>query len=154
LSTEKPLSTLPIKVVNFGSRELSIDPESPKPTVFIDSKGDLSHNPPPGQREHQNDIPNSSGKYKENLAHESSYRNAMVVDSDDEVPRFKSKTTQARKRTTIVISDDEGADKGAGGSLRSTPAKPSFPNFLQKKKSSHSRYNKHKRVNPNIYPNG
>ena len=149
MSTERSLSTLPIKVINFDSRELSIAPESPKPTAFIDSKGNLTHDPP-GQQDLQNDIRNSGERFKENLANES--RNAIVINSDDEIPRFKSKTTQARKRT-MVISDDEGADKGTGRCLRSTPAKPSFPNFFQKMKKSRRRY-KFKRVNPNILHTG
>jgi len=99
---------------------LSIAPESPKPTVFLDGKGNLGHNQPSGQQEYQNDFPNSGEKRIENVESEPNYRNAVVAnndDGDDEIPRFKAKATQARKKA-IVISDDEGADKGVGGSLR------------------------------------
>ncbi|KIM48842.1 hypothetical protein M413DRAFT_21153 [Hebeloma cylindrosporum] len=103
-SIKKSFSALPITAANFNSRELSIAPESHKPTVFLDGHGNLSHNPPSGQ---QNNIFNS---HTGNVASESSYWNVVVVDndgSDGDIPRFKSK---ARKRA-IVISDDEGADK-------------------------------------------
>lgn len=91
---------------------MSIAPASPKPTVFLDGEGNLFHNQPSGQQEYQNNIANSGEKRKEDATIK-----LVVVnndDGDDEIPRFKSKTTQARKRT-IVLSDDEGADKGIGG---------------------------------------
>jgi hypothetical protein len=99
---------------------LSIAPESPKPTVFLGGKGNIFHNQPSGHRKYQNDIPNSAEKRIEDAESEPNHRNAIVAnndDSDDEIPHFKTKATQARKKA-IVISDDEGADKGVGGSLR------------------------------------
>lgn len=133
----KSFLTLPIKAANFDSRELSIAPESPKPTVFLDGKGNLFHNQPSGQQEYQSDIPNSGEKRTENVASEPSHRNAVVVnndDGDDEILHFKSKATQARKRA-IVISDDEGEDKGIGCSLRSMPTKLLFSISCRKRKA-------------------
>lgn len=117
LSIKKSFSTFSTKAVNFGSHDA---PESPKPTVFLDGKGNLFRDQPSDQQKYQNDIPNSGEKRIENVESEPSYRDAVVAnndDGDDEIPRFKAKATQARKKA-IVISDDEGADKGVGGSLR------------------------------------
>lgn len=88
--------------------------------VFLDGKGNLFRDQPSDQQKYQNDILNSGEKRIENVESEPSYRDAVVAnndDGDDEIPRFKAKATQARKKA-IVISDDEGADKGVGGSLR------------------------------------
>ena len=99
-----------------------IAPESPKPTVFLDDKGNLCHNQPSGQQKYQNDIPDSDEKRIENIASEPNHENAVMAKNDDgdddEIPRFKSKATQARKRTIVISDDDEGADKGIRGSLR------------------------------------
>jgi len=117
-SIEKSFSTLPIGAVNFDTRVVSIAPESPKPTVFLDGKGNLLLNQPTGQQEYLNDIPDPDEGHMEGATSECRRRNeasdVIVVndgDNDGEIPRFKSKATQARKRT-IVISDDEEVDKG------------------------------------------
>jgi hypothetical protein len=96
----------------------SIAPGSPKPTIFLDGKGNLSLNHPSGQQELSKVIPDS--EHMRNAASESKCRNGtsdiMNGDNNGEIPRFRPKTTQARKRN-IVISDDEDVKIGIGFSL-------------------------------------